>query len=115
LLLSCPSLLPVLLISHVFSHCYGHLLSLHSFPTRRSSDLIFEWNTIPLVNNALENGKTITFPKANPKTREMDFYAINQIDELKPGYAGIYEPDPEITTYKNKSEIDLLIVPGLVF
>src|SRR5699024_12642145 len=69
---------------------------------------IFEWNTIPLVNNALENGKTITFPKANPKTREMDFYAINQIDELKPGYAGIYEPDPEITTYKNKSEIDLL-------
>src|SRR5699024_2094055 len=41
--------------------------------------------------------------------------AINQIDELKPGYAGIYEPDPEITTYKNKSENDLLIVPGLVF
>src|SRR5699024_12701133 len=75
---------------------------------------IFEWNTIPLVNNALENGKTITFPKENPKTREMDFYAINQIDELKPGYVGIYEPDPEITTYKNKSEIDLLIVTGLV-
>src|SRR5699024_5754705 len=76
---------------------------------------IFEWNTIPLVNNALENGKTITFPKANPKTREMDFYAINQIDELKPGYAGSYEPDPEITTYKNKSKIDLLIVIDLVF
>src|SRR5699024_12611419 len=38
---------------------------------------IFEWNTIPLVHNALENGKIITFPKANPKTREMDFFSIN--------------------------------------
>jgi len=76
---------------------------------------IFEWNTIPLVHNALENGKIITFPKANPKTREMDFFSINQLDELKPGYAGIYEPDSEIATYTNKSEIDLLIVPGLVF
>src|SRR5699024_5829879 len=76
---------------------------------------IFEWNNIPLVNNSLEYVKTITFPKENPKKRVMDFYAINQIDELKSGYAGIYEPDPEITTYKNKSEIDLLIVPGLVF
>lgn len=75
----------------------------------------FEWNTIPLVHNALENGKIITFPKANPQTREMDFFSVEQLDELKPGYAGIYEPDPKITTYTNKSEIDLLIVPGLVF
>lgn len=74
-----------------------------------------EWDTMPLAEKALEDGKIIAFPKTNSETRMMDFYAIQHFDQLKAGYAGIYEPDPILATYIDKGQMDLLIVPGIVF
>lgn len=74
-----------------------------------------EWNTKLLAEKALEAGKIIAFPKTNPETRTMDFYTIQHFGQLKAGYVGIYEPDPILATSIDKAQLDLLIVPGVVF
>lgn len=59
--------------------------------------------------------KIVAVPKCEPKTREMDFYAITSFEQLETVYLNIEEPKVIETTYISKGEIDVIIVPGVVF
>ena len=59
--------------------------------------------------------KNVSVPKCEPKTREMDFYAITSFEQLETVYLNIAEPKVIETTYTPKEEIDVMIVPGVVF
>src|SRR5690606_41715165 len=48
-------LLPCDLFSFFFFYCYRHHRDLHSFPTRRSSDLVIEKHTFPMSNTHTPN------------------------------------------------------------
>lgn len=59
--------------------------------------------------------KNVAVPKCEPKTHEMDFYVITNFEQLETVYLKIEEPKVIETTYISKREIDVIIVPGVVF
>lgn len=78
-----------------------------------SSDL--EWNTKPIIDLGWMEHKEICIPKCKPITKEMDFYLINREEDVLRGFGNLMEPDDKITKRISKSQIELLIVPGIVF
>lgn len=73
-----------------------------------------EADTIELIRYYLEGegrgSKRIAVPKV--KGQEMDFYEISSMNELKPGYRGILEPEEKRPVI---AEAGVMIMPGLVF
>src|SRR5699024_12527576 len=43
----------------------------------------FEWNTKSIIEAAWQNGKKVCVPKCQHKERKMDFYLINNNDQLE--------------------------------
>lgn len=74
-----------------------------------------EWNTEPMIKRAWEQNKTIAIPKTIPARSEMNFFKITSFNELKVGYANILEPNVSENRLIDKNDIDLIIVPGIVF
>ena len=71
-----------------------------------------EINTNPIIKDALQRGKYVGVPRIDQKT--MNFYQIQDLEELSHGFYGILEPDDtHIEMFEPKSA--LVIVPGLVF
>lgn len=60
-------------------------------------------------------GKNVVVPKCNPEQKTMDFRGITSFEQLETVYLDLQEPNPLTTDSLNKIEIDLLIVPGVVF
>ncbi|MGM9945188.1 MAG: 5-formyltetrahydrofolate cyclo-ligase [Lysinibacillus sp.] len=74
-----------------------------------------EVETREIIKVLWELKKIVAVPKCKPKTHEMDFYTIKTFDELETVYLNIEEPKAVETTYISKREIDVMIVPGVVF
>jgi 5-formyltetrahydrofolate cyclo-ligase len=74
-----------------------------------------EWNTQPIIEKAWEQNKRVSVPKCFPKQKLLVFYEITSLDQLECVYMDLLEPIVEKTTEVEKQDIDLLIVPGLVF
>ncbi|KAB7670127.1 5-formyltetrahydrofolate cyclo-ligase [Bacillus sp. B1-b2] len=74
-----------------------------------------EVDTYQLIRACWEQGKKVSVPKCLPHSKEMDFRSINSFNQLECVYSNLYEPIVEQTTSTESSEIDLLIVPGLIF
>lgn len=74
-----------------------------------------EVDTAGLIRKCWEMGKQVAVPKCEPATRAMAFYAIESFDQLETVYMKLLEPKVEETILIPKEEIDLLIVPGVVF
>lgn len=74
-----------------------------------------EVDTAGLIRKCWEMGKQVVVPKCEPVTRAMAFYAIESFDQLETVYMKLQEPKVEETVLVPKDEIDLLIVPGVVF
>lgn len=74
-----------------------------------------EVDTLPLIESAWESGKQVAVPKCIPETREMDFRLITSIDDLETVYMDLKEPRVGRTISVYKGQIDLQIVPGVVF
>ncbi|MFB4473480.1 5-formyltetrahydrofolate cyclo-ligase [Oceanobacillus caeni] len=74
----------------------------------------FEWDTKPIIDKAWDEGKAVCVPKCLPN-REMAFYQIHHFHQLEKGLYDILEPSPGKTIKVKKYDIDLLIVPGIVF
>lgn len=86
-------------------------------PDFQNSDTIYtyvdfkkEVMTTELIRAAWAMGKKVAAPRVNGST--MDFYLIEKMEDLKPGYFGIPEP---ITNQSAHDENCLLIVPGVAF
>ncbi len=50
-----------------------------------------------------------------PRRAEAEFFILDTYDQLETVYHGLLEPKPSETVRVNKQDIDLLIVPGLLF
>lgn len=74
-----------------------------------------EWDTEPIIRQGWKEGKRMVVPKSIHKTRELHFYQLEDYDQLEVVYYNLREPNPEVTERVDKQEIDLLIVPGLVY
>lgn len=74
-----------------------------------------EWNTATIIEQAWSENKRVVIPKSIQKNKELIFFEITSYNQLQEGYANLLEPNPSFTNTVTNSEIDLLIVPGIVF
>ncbi len=74
-----------------------------------------EWDTRAIVARAFAEGKGVAIPKTFPETKELGFYQITDMDQTVKGPFNLEEPDIEKTKLVDKKQMDLMIVPGLVF
>ena len=74
-----------------------------------------EVDTTGIIRAALLNHKRVAVPRCVPGTREMEFYAINSMEDLEPGAFGVLEPKPKAENLVDRGEKGLCIVPGLAF
>lgn len=74
-----------------------------------------EISTRDIIDDALSKGKTVAVPYCIPGTKDMDFYKISSVNELKEGSFGILEPEPEETRRITEYSNSICILPGLVF
>ncbi|WP_037593142.1 5-formyltetrahydrofolate cyclo-ligase [Sporosarcina sp. D27] len=74
-----------------------------------------EVQTRTIIEACWKLGKNVVVPKCNPEQKTMDFKKITSFQQLETVYLDLQEPNPFITESVNKFEIDLLIVPGVVF
>ncbi|MCM3716813.1 5-formyltetrahydrofolate cyclo-ligase [Fictibacillus phosphorivorans] len=75
----------------------------------------FELDTTMIIKKAWDEGKTVCVPKCYSSNKQMEFRELNSFHELENVYMDLYEPIEEKTTVIEKENIDLLIVPGLIF
>lgn len=74
-----------------------------------------EVDTRLLIERAWQLGKKVVVPKCTASTREMDFRIITSYEDLETVYMDLLEPIEERTTSIDKNEIDLQLVPGVVY
>lgn len=74
-----------------------------------------EVDTRSIIAAAWALGKQIVVPKCNRETKEMDFRLINSFDNLETVYMNLLEPIISETKSVSMEEIDLQIVPGVVY
>ena len=74
-----------------------------------------EVDTHLLIESAWQAGKRIAIPRCIAATREMDFRLIDSFDQTEVVYMDLKEPKIESTTSVAPEEIDLQIVPGVVY
>lgn len=74
-----------------------------------------EVDTILLIEELWQLGKKVAVPKCHPKTREMTFYAIESFAQLETVYMHLREPIPEKCELVDANEMDIILVPGVVF
>jgi 5-formyltetrahydrofolate cyclo-ligase len=74
-----------------------------------------EVSTMPLIERAWAAGKTVVVPKCNPTDHTMKFFRITSFSQLETVYFGLQEPIINETVYCSAEEIDLMVVPGIVF
>ncbi len=74
-----------------------------------------EVDTIHLIEKLWQLGKQVVVPKCNAKTRDMIFYRIENFTQLENVYMDLREPIPEVCEMVPKSQINVCIVPGIVF
>ncbi|WP_195266102.1 5-formyltetrahydrofolate cyclo-ligase [Clostridium sp. 1001275B_160808_H3] len=73
-----------------------------------------EINTINIIEKAFEDRKNVFIPKVYKDEKYMKAIKLNSFDELKKNSMGILEPIDD-SDYIEKENIDLIVVPGVVF
>lgn len=72
----------------------------------------FEFNTEPVMIKALKQGKKVVVPKTLPE-RQLNFYEVDEDTTYQLSAFGVEEPVNNLAVAKN--DIDLILVPGLIF
>jgi 5-formyltetrahydrofolate cyclo-ligase len=75
----------------------------------------FELDTYRIIENAWKEGKKVCVPKCYSEDKKMEFRELSSFDELENVYMDLYEPITAKTQIVSTENIDLLVVPGLVF
>lgn len=75
----------------------------------------FELDTIPLIECAWEQGKTIVVPRCSPKDKTISFYKITTFDHVENGHMDIPEPNLLKCEMVDSGKIDMIVAPGLAF
>ncbi|QDY46314.1 5-formyltetrahydrofolate cyclo-ligase [Planococcus glaciei] len=74
-----------------------------------------EVDTHELIQACWKAGKRVAVPKCWRKDRTMDFYALTDFNQLETVYMHLKEPKVEETVRLEAEDIDLLVVPGVVY
>lgn len=74
-----------------------------------------EVNTTPIIEKAWQENKTVVIPKCNPQEKQMTFRILENFSQVETVFYGLSEPIESKTAAVKKTEIDLLIVPGVVY
>ena len=74
-----------------------------------------EIETKGIIERAWKESKNIVIPKCEPRTHKMEFYYYRPNTVLESVYSGLKEPLPDKENKVDSSQIDVMIVPGLVF
>ena len=73
-----------------------------------------EVDTLPIIRDALDAGKTVAVPKVDSRRKRMHACALRDLDrDLAPGAFGILEP--QATQVVEPAAIDLVLVPARGF
>ncbi|MCK6257701.1 5-formyltetrahydrofolate cyclo-ligase [Fictibacillus sp. KIGAM418] len=76
----------------------------------------FEVDTREIIKKAWVEGKEVSVPKCSTDgERAMDFYKITSFEDLENVYMDLYEPIRSKTQLSSAYNIELMIVPGLIF
>jgi 5-formyltetrahydrofolate cyclo-ligase len=74
-----------------------------------------EVDTYQIIHKAWELGKQVAVPKCLPNEKKLSFRIITEFSQLESVFYGLLEPIVDVTTEVVPEQIDLLIVPGLVY
>ncbi len=75
-----------------------------------------EVQTLDCIQGILDNGKRVILPYCYPKSTEMGIAEITSIaEDLIPGEFNVMEPRDELKDNFLKSDIDLVVCPGVAF
>ncbi|MDR2773023.1 MAG: 5-formyltetrahydrofolate cyclo-ligase [Elusimicrobiota bacterium] len=75
-----------------------------------------EVSTVDLIKSALSAGKRVCVPAVtNIDKAEMEAFEISTIGDADETVLGICQPNPKTALKISKAEIDLTIIPGIVF
>lgn len=77
-----------------------------------------EIDTGEIIKEALERKKRVYVPKVIPGDNRMEFYRIEGLGQLRPGYHGIPEPEGNTEKYlytRERAERTLMLMPGAAF
>lgn len=99
----------------LYKHLFNSLLWKEAKVIGITSSTSIEWNTGPIIERAWQDNKIVALPKTIPHKSLLKFYQVESFNELIVGYADILEPIHNESNYIAKENIDLLIVPGVVF
>lgn len=75
----------------------------------------YEWDTWPIIEQAWFDGKKVVVPKCYPEEHRLKFYQLDDAEQLVKGHVNILEPVPERSMAVTEEQIDLMLVPGIVF
>jgi len=94
----------------------NNLQALDIFKLSRRIALYFpiqkEVRTQYIFDQAVNCEKEVYFPRVNGSS--LDFYRVNNLEQLRPGKLGVFEPDTNLPKV-NIQHINLYILPGLAF
>ncbi|WP_176752969.1 5-formyltetrahydrofolate cyclo-ligase [Tenuibacillus multivorans] len=75
-----------------------------------------ELDTMPIIEKAWKQDKTVVIPKCYPdEDNTMRFYQFTNKNELENVFLDLYEPKEDPKKLVSSQDIDLIIVPGLLF
>lgn len=75
-----------------------------------------EVDTLDIMDTALRLGKTVLLPRCVPAERLMNWHRIRTLDDVEPGYSGLYEPADDMATQVDPLKAPptaLALVPAL--
>ncbi|MCK1999013.1 5-formyltetrahydrofolate cyclo-ligase [Psychrobacillus psychrodurans] len=74
-----------------------------------------EVDTWSIIKQLWSMGKNVVVPKCSPSDKSMVFYQILNFDQLERVYMHLLEPNPLKSKAIIPQEIDILVVPGIVY
>ncbi|WP_404443615.1 5-formyltetrahydrofolate cyclo-ligase [Sutcliffiella horikoshii] len=74
-----------------------------------------EVDTEGIITRAWEEGKKVAVPKCFPKDKSMNFYYLENFNQLESVYFGLKEPIVSEVELCPKEKLDFILVPGLIF
>lgn len=74
-----------------------------------------EVKTLDFIETLLKQGKRVAVPKCLNDKGDMDFFCIDSLSDLKSGFFGVQEPDPQKSVVPATTEKSVCIVPAFLF
>lgn len=74
-----------------------------------------EVDTSFIIEQLWKMNKKVAVPKCNASDRTMQFYEIDTFAQTERAYQNILEPIPALCEQVEKQQMDVIIVPGVVF